>query len=317
MRRRNEGEGNPLSATSLAAETERGSDSIANLPSRLERYAKAKQRALAMRDYIALVIHQTTSTRKVAHNLHECGSYLVFRHYLTRNEARLIAAQTCKQHIICPFCAIRRGAKMLARYSERVELVLHQNPHLVPWMVTFTIKNGPNLAERYAHLHNSIKRLNKYRHLDRGHEVCKAQGSVWSYEFKRGHNSAQWHPHMHGVWLCSSELDIRKLSAEWHQITGDSFIVEAHKLYGDRMDAFCEVFKYAVKFGGLPLADNWHAFETLKGKRLVRSAGELWGVEVPDELLDDELDDPVFVDRVFRYFHDSDTYQQTEETLAA
>ena len=82
MRRRTEG-GNPLSATSLAAETERGSDSLTLLPQRLERYAKAKFRALAMRDYIASVSHQTTDSQKVAHRLHECGAYLVFRHYMT------------------------------------------------------------------------------------------------------------------------------------------------------------------------------------------------------------------------------------------
>src|SRR4051812_15887534 len=82
MRRVHEGE-NPLSATSLAAETERGSDSLTLLPQRLERYAKAKSRALAMRDYIASVPHQTTDSQKVAHRLHECGAYLVFRHYMT------------------------------------------------------------------------------------------------------------------------------------------------------------------------------------------------------------------------------------------
>lgn len=307
MRRRLEEE-NPLPVDSLAAETERGSDSLTALPKRLDRYAKAHQRAVAMADYIRSVQHRTPAVEKVATELAECGAYLVFRHYLTEQKAKLIAARTCKKHIVCPLCAIRRGAKMLARYKERFEIVMEKNAHLVPWMVTFTVKNGEDLSERYNHLHKSVRLLNKYRHLGRGHEVCKAQGSVWSYEFKRGESSQLWHPHMHGVWLCSSPLDVKKLQKEWLQITSDSFIVEAHPMYGEAIDAFCEVFKYAVKFGGLPLADNLHAFEVLRSKRLVRSAGLLWGVEVPDSLLDDELEDHQWIDVAYRYFDDPSTY---------
>lgn len=194
---------------------------------------------------------------------------------------------------------------MYARYIERIGQVLEENPQLKPWMVTFTIKNASDLAERYAHLHKSVKLMNKYRHLKRGHEICKADGSVWSYEFKRGAGSGLWHPHMHGIWLCSSPLDVQKLQSEWHQITGDSFIVEAHPMYGEAVDACAEVFKYAVKFQDLPLPDNLMAFEVLSGKRLVRSAGLLWGVEVPESALDDELDDPYWVDVAYRYFASS------------
>jgi hypothetical protein len=48
-----------------------------------------------------------------------------------------------------------------------------------------------------------------------------------------------------------------------------------------------EVFKYAVKFSDQPVADTWHAFQTLKGKRLLGSAGCFRGVEVPEELTDE------------------------------
>jgi hypothetical protein len=312
MSRRSEG-GNPLSVESLAAETERGSDYISQLETKLERYARAKYRGLAMTDYIASVQHQTTDTQNVASRLHECGSYLVFRHYLTEKRARLIAARTCKQHLICPFCAIRRGAKMQVAYAEKVQHLLTENPALVPWMVTFTVKNGDDLNERYSHLHRSVKAMNKNRTRgDRGHEIMKAVGSVWSYEFKRGSGSGLWHPHMHAVWLCSSPLDVQKLSDEWRHITGDSFIIDAHPMYGDPVEAFCEVFKYAVKFNELPLVDNWHAFNTLRRKRLIRSAGILWGVEMPESDMDEELDDPVFADFVYRYFHEQDAYKVCE-----
>ena len=299
---------NPLPVDSLAAETERGSDSFSNLGKRIGRYAVAHERALAMRDHIAAQVshqgYQLPRHQRIAHDLHNCGSYLVFRHYTEQERVRLHGLHSCKHHLICPFCAIRRGAKMLARYLERVQLVLAENPNLEAHMVTLTIKNGPDLSERFQHLHRSVKRYHKLRHLDRGHEITKARGAVWSYEFKRGSGSGLWHPHVHGVWLTEkgNAPDTAKLCVEWHAITGDSFIVETHPLYGELVDAFAEVFKYAVKYGDPPVADNLDAHEVLRGRRLIGCSGLLWGVEVPDDLADDLInDDPVFEDLFFRF----------------
>lgn len=300
MRRENERE-NPLSVDCLAAETERGSDSIQALPKRLDRYAKAHERTLAMADYIRSVQHLNPRNGKLSFEMDRCGAYLVFRHYFTADVARLVAARTCKKHILCPFCAIRRGSKLYSRYIERIQMVLEQNSNLKPWMVNFTVKNGPDLAERYQHLHSNIKALGKLRHLDRGHEITKCKGSVWSYEFKRGENSKIWHPHVHAIWLVDKAIDTRKLSAEWLAQTGDSYIVEAHPMYGELLDACAEVFKYAIKFQDLPFDDNLHAYEILRNKRLVRSAGLLWGIDVPDTALDDELDDDSWVDVAYHF----------------
>ena len=41
----------------------------------------------------------------------------------------------------------------------------------------------------------------------------------------------------------------------------------------------------------MELADNWEAFQTLKSKRLVDNFGLFRGVQVPDDLTDDEVDD--------------------------
>ena len=61
--------------------------------------------------------------------------------------------------------------------------------------------------------------------------------------------------------------------------------------YVREIDGFLETFKYALKFSDLELSDNLHAYKTLKGKRLINSFGALRGVEVPEELTDDDLDD--------------------------
>lgn len=43
---------------------------------------------------------------------------------------RLHAAQFCKIHMLCPMCAIRRGAKALAAYLQRFEAIKLQRPEL-------------------------------------------------------------------------------------------------------------------------------------------------------------------------------------------
>lgn len=294
---------NPSPVDGLAAETGEGSDSYARLPERLTRYAVARHRAAAMSEYIAAALECDSQHHKVVRELEACGTYLVFRHFLESNRVRLHGMRSCRQHILCPLCAIRRGARGLARYMERIELVLRENPKLRAYMVTLTVKNGPDLGERFAHLQKSVRALNGTRHGHRAgvSECVKAAGGVYSYEFKRGNGSGQWHPHLHAVWLSEEPISAVLLSADWKRITGDSFIVDVHELYGELVDACCEVFKYAVKFGGLALADNWQAFLELRRHQLIGSFGNLRGVQIPEDLTDEMLDEAKWVDLLYRF----------------
>jgi Replication protein len=289
----------PRPVDTLAGETERGWDNEARLPERLARLAKAKERGLAMRDFILrCVVPKTAGTRRAQRELQHCGSYLVFRHYLESGRVRLHAFRSCRQHLICPFCAIRRGARMWQRYVERVDFVMSANASLRAYMVTLTVRDGEDLSERYDHLHRSVKRLHHRRHLEGDSEMHKVAGAVWSYEFKRGSGSGLWHPHVHAVYLAVEALDKTALAREWREVTGDSFVVDVHALYGERADAFSEVFKYAVKFANLPLEDSWRGYQVLKSRRLVASCGLLWGVNV-SELVDEAIEFERYVELAF------------------
>jgi hypothetical protein len=101
--------------------------------------------------------------------------------------------------------------------------------------------------------------------------------------------------------LAASEPCQEALSAEWHRITGDSFIVDCRPITGDPSEGFMEVFKYAVKFSDLSLEDNWQAAQVLKGKRLLNSFGLFRGVEIPESLLDEPLDGLPYWDRFYRF----------------
>lgn len=286
--------GNPQTEAILADCSELGADGVAALPKRLGRYAGAHQRALHMADYATGI-----GEIEMAGKLQRCGHWLVFRHYYTVDKVRLHSADFCKKHLLCPLCALRRGAKYLKAYMDKLAAVMAEHPGLKAYMVTLTVTNCEDLIERFNHLRKSMKAMTQARRDylkapdKRPHvEFAKALGGVHSIEITRGANSALWHPHVHMIWLCYEEPDQVALSREWLALTGDSFVVDVTPFYDQEnvVEGFLEVFKYALKFSELELADNWHAFEVLSGKRLVDAFGLLRGVEVPESLVDEPLD---------------------------
>lgn len=290
---------------------------VSAFPARLQRYEKAHRRALDMVHFIAS--HSGVMRDKERNNLvallKGCGSYLVFRDYFTVGQIRLAAASFCRKHLLCPLCAIRRGAKALKAYTDRLSIVLPENPGLKPYLVTVTTKNGADLGERFDHYVQSMKRyhdqrreankVKKHGRCTAPVELNKALGGVSSIEIKRGSGSGLWHVHSHAVWLCEVPPDAVQLAAEWKAVTGDSHIVDVRPFSGNSMEdylqGFMEVFKYAVKFSSMELADNLEAFQLLSGRRLVNSFGLLRGVEVPKDLTDDLLDDLPYIEMVYRY----------------
>lgn len=276
------------------------------LPAKLDRYAKAKSRAVIMSDYIRT--NAGSPHEKLSNTISGCGSFLLFRNYYTVNQVRLTAANFCQKHLLCPLCAIRRGAKQVNAYLSKFNAIIEESPNLKPYLVTLTVKNGPDLQERFNHLQSSIKRYNQMRrNALKGQSLVQgalATAAVWSIEFKKGETSKLWHPHCHAIWLCEGEPDHSSLSSEWHKVTGDSFIVDIRPFSEnqDLVKAFCEVFKYAIKFGDLPIGDNWEAYQVLSGRRLIGSFGAFRGVKVPEELTDEILDDDLpYIEMLYRY----------------
>ena len=135
-------------------------------------------------------VGRPSENKKLATKLQGCANYLVFKRYLTVDEVRLHAANFCKKHLLCPFCAMRRGAKYLQVYKQRLDVVLQENPNLRAFMVTLTVKDGENLSERFTHLRKALKKYQEQRRNalkgQRQVEYAKAFGGVMSIEIKRG-----------------------------------------------------------------------------------------------------------------------------------
>jgi hypothetical protein len=312
-------EGNPSEPDILADEVQRGFDESGRLPERLSRYAKARERALINLAHLHAktndlgVSAYSRHLQSVQPRIAQCGDFLAFKHYYTVGKVRLTAANFCMVHLLCPLCAIRRGSKTLEAYLLRFEIIKTQNPTLKLSMLTLTVKNGDNLAERFSHLKKSLKKLLERRRKSlagaRGwhSEFSKIVGLVGSIEVTKDGaldgSASGWHPHAHIMVLHSERFDYAALQAEWLKITGDSHVLNVShaKHPEDPALDFLEVFKYALKFIDLTPEQNLEAYEVMRGSRLLFSAGLLWGVEVPKQMTDTPLDDLPYIELFYRY----------------
>lgn len=243
---------------------------------------------------------ETTKALKSAQKLQGCGNFLLFKNFYTIDQTKLAKFHVCNQHLLCPFCAGIRASKAIQKYSERVDEVLKQNRKLKVALLTLTVKNGHDLQERSSHLITSlrtlIKRRQDYKKKGRGfNEFCKIDGAMYSYENTYNEQTGEWHPHVHMLVLLNDWIDQEQLSETWHEITGDSFVVDVRRVKKSKefgyAKAAAEVCKYALKFGDLTVEKTWEAFKILKGKRLSGAFGSLYGVKIPENLADEMPDD--------------------------
>jgi hypothetical protein len=261
---------------------------------------------------------------KSAQKLKECGNFLLFKNFYTIDQTKLTKFQACNQHLLCPFCASIRASRSSSRYVERVDQLLKKNKKLKPVLITLTVKNGDNLSERFSHLAKSFKTLLARRrdYLKKGrgfNQFCKVEGAFYSCEYTYTKENG-WHPHIHLFALIEEWIDQEELRETWHEITGDSFIVDVRRVKKEKglgySNGVREVFKYALKFSELSVENTWEAFKTLKGKRLTGSFGILHGVKIPENLADDMPDekDLPYLEMLYKFVFGKQSYYNLEMT---
>lgn len=286
-------------------------DGAVSLPGRLERYGQARRRAKAVLHHLRGIDNgelrsPATPAQRAADRLDRCGEWLRFRHYHTVDRVRLTEAKFCQQHMLCQLCAIRRAAKQLGAYLDRLAVLQADGQAHRLALMTYTVRNGPDLCERIEHLRRGLRTLSERRRAirkgNRGQSEWGAiSGAVGTLEVtNRGRG---WHPHAHMIVALDRWLDQSALSAEWKAVTGDSFVVGISRLDPavPVAKSFAEVFKYALKFGDLSPAQIWAAAEALARQRLLFSLGCFRGVEVPDDLTDEPLDGLPYIEWLYRY----------------
>ena len=291
---------------SLATTSDRNNLKVKNLTSRIKRYENAKAISKRNSNYILTKgkIHS-----KLAKSVSLCSDYLTFHNYYTIEQVRLVDAFFCKKHLICPMCARRRASKLIGTYLTKFEKILKEKPHLKPYFVTKTVKNGSDLTERFNHLKESERVLRKRKSRANTKSITSIiQGGITSFEATFNHSTGEWHPHSHAILFCTEQPDKYKLSSEWHKITGDSYIVDVVHIQRNKLiESLLELFKYVTKFHELDGKRTFELYQSLSGKRTIQPFGCLYGlVTEPDKLTDDELNFALpYIEYVYRYLGNS------------
>jgi hypothetical protein len=229
--------------------------------------------------------------------------------------------------LLCPLCAIRRGSKTLTAYTQRHSIIMAENPGLSMSMLTLTVKNGEDLGERFEHLKKAVSNaLDRRRRTLAGKqgynsEFAKIRGLVGSFEITKDGaidgSKSGWHPHAHLMILHAERINVATLKREWLSITGDSKVlrIDPARHPDDPVQDFHEIFKYSLKFSDLTPEQNLQAYFVLRGKRLLFSAGLFWGVEVPESMLDEELEGLPYFEMLYRYIAGSGYNWITKDQL--
>jgi hypothetical protein len=312
---------------SLGVDELAGLDPTESHDKKIARYQVAKTRACELSKYILSPPYVNDASFKVvksARLVASCGVFLVFRHYYTIGEYRMVGNRFCQKHLYCALCAIRRAAKQLRAYLEKTQIVLADHPGGKLVFGTLTVRNGEDLMERFHHLKGSWAKMVKRRNNCQKGLVAETafahfHGAVATYELTN--KGKGWHPHIHFIALVDHGYDCGSakmaLKHEWHDLTGDSDQVDIRDITGNteeaRLKAFVEVFKYPLKLNDMSMGHQAEAAEKLHGKRLITAFGAFFGVKVPEDLNDDveDLDLLPYIEIVYR-FSDISGYQIIE-----
>jgi Replication protein len=285
-------------------------------------------RALRKLDSKPLIPFLYALDKKRARKLAGCGALVVMREHFQFDDADGDHIRTCEfgsfccQPRLCIGCAHVQAVKRAVTLTEKVCQVFDDDRDLDLWMLTFTVKNGEDLAERREHLQRSVnvgmeRGRNNRRGNGRPSVFADFHGMVSSVEIKRGRGGL-WHPHLHALVAVQKSAGWRpqmygqghvlestkhkQICDEWNAITGDSYNVNIKPLQttlsqvvgqpvdAKRLIAECfEVVKYSFKPAEMSPLDIIHAFQATQGIRLCRSYGCFYGVKLVEEWDDEPL----------------------------
>lgn len=190
-------------------------------------YASAKQRQGQVSSWM---VQHCPDLVKQAEALIGCAQYLIFHDFYRLGKVLLRGGITCKQHLLCAPCSVRRSASYTKAYFPKIRHLLNEHPEWSPVLITKTIRNSSDLKGLYTQFtkaHSAL--LHSRRDAAR---VCLRiknptiysafQGGVGSYEYKRGKGSGLWHPHSHEIaFINRADWEITQVTElRWRKVDG-------------------------------------------------------------------------------------------------
>lgn len=254
--------------------------------------------------------------RKKSNDQLKCGCYLGFRQATAGPDQspKLHRAFLCKHAWTCPFCAARRGALLVQQAVPKCLTIRREVADARFSMFTATVPHGDDWQGSHKRL---CEARDKFRHRwskqkKRGGPLANLVAALWQDEFKRGRDGLP-HVHTHAVFISRGPLNWSAIIAIWTECVGEQAVSRFSEFEADKKarqyaakgkplteeeyaanlrGGLAEVIKYPAKFDNNNPADVWEIADAMSGKRtkILRTWGELRGLEVPEDLMDEPLD---------------------------
>jgi hypothetical protein len=250
-------------------------DDPLDLQSTQQRVAHRHHEGPRRRTIYALWASPDDQLRKRARRLAACCCCPTFRTSLSTPIG--VSLARCRDRL-CPLCSRRRGHQATAK------VLCIARSFDAPRLITLTLKaTADSLKERLFHLFQRFGLLRT-----KAGWSSRVKGGVWTLEITRHPQLGHWHAHLHII-ADGAFFPQPVLKELWHQVTGDSYIVDVRAIH-DRSEAA----RYVAGYLGKPIdVAGWPAeaiqeFATAThGRRLMQPFGSARKVD-----LDADTDDP-------------------------
>ena len=218
-----------------------------------------------------LVAESLTRTGQAATrlaNFATCGSYAYVLQSVDDPGIYRVAGSSCHDRFCLP-CARERSHSIANNVIEQIE-------NKTIRFLTLTIKSkSEDLQTLLSRLYRSFSALRRRSFWKR-----TVDGGVAFLEVKWSASATRWHPHLH-VLLEGRYMPQARIRSLWHQITGDSFIIDIRLV-----KSLDHAARYVTKYASKPFNNSFinrkllldEAVEALKGKRLAMTFGSWRGV---------------------------------------
>ncbi len=225
---------------------------------------------------VAQSLARTDQSRSRRDSFSDCGSHAYVMESVDRPGTYRVAGSACHDRFCLP-CAQERSHTIAGNVLDAIRKVEVR-------FLTLTVKtDGLSLAESLDKLYEAFSRLRRRRWFTR-----RVWGGVAFTELTYNHADERWHPHLHC--LCTGTyLDKFKLSRLWHEVTGDSYIIDIRRPKNTDHVAY-----YVTKYASKPFNNTFlnrsnlldEAIDAMKGRKLSLTWGAWRGLqltETPEE----------------------------------
>jgi Replication protein len=231
------------------------------------------------RTRVKAALERAGTSQQVLFNFENCGADCTVYYHDVEQRYRL-GAMYCKNRF-CEPCMRAKQNTIAMNLRKKFD---EHKPSTIRFF-TFTLKKSDKpLKEQMDRLYDSFKQLRKlpvWKNTQKG--GCMHFEVKWA-KAKTAHIDApeQWHPHLH----CAVEgnyVDAQEIQHAWHQITGDSYVVDIRAIDKTK-DAAWYIAKYVGKGVNDQVWQNDTAADefvlAMKGRRTCATFGSWRGFKL-------------------------------------